>query len=173
MEQQQLPRPTIDLQRAHDIFGAIMVGEVEVPEFVGKRELVQRLDVLCWALGHDHNTRFAQFLSAVEEHVNEQGVQLMEGQTPLWLPRGAAELVAVADKIQAAFGGARPLDIKMKHQVGETAVDGKVAAVIGLSAILWCLGRPTTFDQFVAGLDSEINRNLTELVSPSPDADPK
>ena len=66
-----------ELQRAHDLLHGIVLGEVPVgvPE-ADRPILVASLDVLCWALRHDHNPAFAENLATFEEELARLGYVL-------------------------------------------------------------------------------------------------
>lgn len=64
-----------ELQRAHDMFVAILLGECPQLE-VGpqtKERIHIATDVLCWVLNHDHNQAFAKNLAAIEDQARTAG----------------------------------------------------------------------------------------------------
>ena len=74
----------LELQRAHDLFVAIITGELKVPSLDrnARRMIHASLDVLCWALDHDHNSTFACNLRQVREAVAKAGYVEHEGKEP-------------------------------------------------------------------------------------------
>ena len=73
-----------ELQKAHDLFVAIITGEIGLsnlpPEAL--RNIVVSTDVLCWALDHDHNSTFACNLRQVREQIAAAGYVEHEGELP-------------------------------------------------------------------------------------------
>ena len=66
-----------ELQRAHDILVAVAAGKASSFFPVDARqEFVFAIDVLCWALRHDHNKRFAERLTGIKARLNSQGIEL-------------------------------------------------------------------------------------------------
>jgi hypothetical protein len=68
------------VQRAHDIFTAIRLGEVANP-FVSESDVIgmeAALDTLCWVLDHDHNPAFAKNLQEVEATLTRMGYRLFD-----------------------------------------------------------------------------------------------
>lgn len=64
-----------EIQAAHDRLQAIVLGEVPNP-FPGV-SLVAVLDVLCWVLGHEHNPRFAENLTTIDNFLRKAGFRLV------------------------------------------------------------------------------------------------
>lgn len=68
-------RSAAEIQRAHDILVAMLVGEVPRPQ--GKEEvLVSTASVLCWVLKHDHNPTFETLIANLEKGLQELGYTL-------------------------------------------------------------------------------------------------
>ena len=70
-----------ELQQAHDMLASIVLGWRRYGSFfpVGMGAvLVAQLEVLCWALNHNHNTRFAEKLAQIDRTMTERGVRLYE-----------------------------------------------------------------------------------------------
>lgn len=66
-----------ELQKAHDILAAIVLGKVPHPfEQDGLIPLQAALDCLCWVLRHDHNVSFANNLAKIEAFLAERGYVL-------------------------------------------------------------------------------------------------
>ena len=74
-------RDISEIQAAHDRLIAIVLAEVPNP-FGGdpniEAQIKASLDVLCWALGHDHNTTFAANLRAIDEYHAACGLMLCD-----------------------------------------------------------------------------------------------
>ncbi len=47
-----------------------------------RQQFVSNCDVLCWLLGHDHNTTFADNLDKLEKYVASLGYQLTQAPEP-------------------------------------------------------------------------------------------
>jgi hypothetical protein len=79
-----------EIQRAHDILKAIVLGEVPIDEESDslrvngeslRMMLIQAsLDTLCWVLEHKHNTAFAENLVRIESALERIGFVLKEVQ---------------------------------------------------------------------------------------------
>jgi len=66
-----------EIQRAHDIL-ACLVTQPKLVERLGPdtlRIFVINLDVLCWALHHDHNETFQKTLDVIQEHLAMLGIR--------------------------------------------------------------------------------------------------
>lgn len=63
-----------EIQRAHDLLHALVTGAVEM-RLVGRNLFLANgnLDVLCWVLGHEHNTTFAENLVQLREMIGAAG----------------------------------------------------------------------------------------------------
>ena len=77
--------PEDKIQRAHDILAAIRLGEVPSPygddeDEINNKMLYAALDVLCWVLGHDHNTSFAGNLDFIDKEISKRGFKLTRRQ---------------------------------------------------------------------------------------------
>src|SRR5262249_41298372 len=74
-----VPRSQDELQRAHDILAGVVLHWSRVehwfPTGMGA-VLVRSLEVLCWALGHNHNTSFAERLGSIERTMTAHGCEL-------------------------------------------------------------------------------------------------
>jgi hypothetical protein len=71
-------RPFDQIQRAHDMLVAILKLEIVkgiVPD-EKSRTVVGGIDLLCWVLVHDHNTRFADELRVIEQYLRDAKVML-------------------------------------------------------------------------------------------------
>jgi hypothetical protein len=74
-----------EVQRAHDILTAIVLGEVPVnhdgPDDHLKMMMLQTsLDTLCWVLGHQHNATFGGNIARIESQLESIGFVLKEVQ---------------------------------------------------------------------------------------------
>lgn len=80
METNVLPdmRSPNEIQRAHDILRAVVLGEIPSP-FAKKAEVHAAIDALCWVLRHDHNQHFADNLKTIEDAAEDAGFVLREG----------------------------------------------------------------------------------------------
>jgi hypothetical protein len=75
-----IARSADEFQRAHDVLVGL-IRDPELREVLGFEDLdsmVAAADVLCWALGHDHNTQFAKNLEAIEHDMHERGFQMYD-----------------------------------------------------------------------------------------------
>jgi hypothetical protein len=72
----------MELQRAHDmlvplVLEPVVFERVKLP--IGFRAVIVRnLDVLCWALHHEHNTTFAENLALLDRLMRDHGIALKE-----------------------------------------------------------------------------------------------
>ncbi len=67
IEGADVKRSLDEIQKAHDMVVAIILGDVTMP--LGEMErfaLMESAGVLCWLLGHDHNEAFATNLHNIE-----------------------------------------------------------------------------------------------------------
>ena len=73
-----------ELQRAHDLFVALITGDVALPSMSpnAMRNVHSAADVLCWVLDHEHNSTFACNLRQVREQVAAAGYVEHEGEQP-------------------------------------------------------------------------------------------
>ena len=71
-------RDVSEIQRAHDMLVAIILGEVPVPVLDPEvRECIATsVDVLCWVLRHSHSEVFAKNLAAIDEAMGALGFTL-------------------------------------------------------------------------------------------------
>jgi len=73
-----------EIQRAHDVLVAMVLGEVKVPlADEDHKALTANLDVLCWVLEHDHNQTFAGNLRLAEEQARRAGYVLKRLPMPI------------------------------------------------------------------------------------------
>jgi hypothetical protein len=80
-----------EIQRAHDILVAVILDEqLRERMFHGNADtnlvfecLKANADVLCWALGHRHNTTFESNLKDIERAMQELGYVLHDAGRPL------------------------------------------------------------------------------------------
>lgn len=72
-------RPAAEIQRAHDLFIAIVTGEIPCP-FAGQPKdlMIAALDVLCWVLQHDHNPHMENNLRTLEQGLREMGIAAVD-----------------------------------------------------------------------------------------------
>jgi hypothetical protein len=66
-----------EIQRAHDILEALVLGDV--PNVMTEEEaplVLVMLDTLCWVLGHDANDAFARNLRQIEADIEALGFRL-------------------------------------------------------------------------------------------------
>lgn len=72
-------RSAVEVQRAHDVLGAIVTGLVDIGcNQNEKRIWAQAMGVLCWALGHEHNTAFEDALAELEGEIARRGYSFVE-----------------------------------------------------------------------------------------------
>lgn len=75
-------RDVKEVQRAHDILAAVILGEVPSPvEGVRDEQILTallraQLDALCWVLKHDHRNGFPKALADIETWLEERGFVL-------------------------------------------------------------------------------------------------
>jgi hypothetical protein len=69
-------RDVKEVQRAHDILRAIVLGEVPSPvegELILTALMRAQLDALCWVLKHEHRNGFQENLAHLEQWLEERG----------------------------------------------------------------------------------------------------
>jgi hypothetical protein len=67
-------RPAAEIQRAHDILVAVLLGETPLrPNDRARRYISVACDALCFVLSHEHNTTFAENLQTIEAEIKEAG----------------------------------------------------------------------------------------------------
>lgn len=73
-------RDPLEIQRAHDILAAVVLGEVPgvFPNAESHAALTAALDALCWVLqhGHEGNNNFAENLARIHRYAENQGRRL-------------------------------------------------------------------------------------------------
>jgi hypothetical protein len=75
-------RDVKEVQRAHDILTAVILGEVPSPVESAKDEQIltalmrAQLDALCWVLKHEHRNGFPENLAHLEQWLEERGFVL-------------------------------------------------------------------------------------------------
>jgi hypothetical protein len=72
-----------EIQKAHDLMAAFILGEV--PMLIDDKTkfgLTAALDTLCWVLGHTHNTAFANNLKKLQAIADANGYVLVKGKRP-------------------------------------------------------------------------------------------
>lgn len=69
-------RELADVQRAHDMLVAILIGEVPTPSADDEVVFQAAANVLCWVLQHDHNAAFAESLAGIDTVLRRQGYVL-------------------------------------------------------------------------------------------------
>ena len=78
-QESNIIRSAVEVQRAHDVLCAIVTGLVDIgcnPS--EKRIWAQAVGVLCWALGHEHNTAFEDALAELEDEIAKRGYSFVE-----------------------------------------------------------------------------------------------
>jgi hypothetical protein len=68
-----------EITMAHDRLIAILLKEVPSPFPEQEETLRGACDVLCWILGHEHNTSFDKNLRAIDEFHRQLGYVLKDG----------------------------------------------------------------------------------------------
>jgi hypothetical protein len=72
-----------EIQKAHDILVEIILNRVPNPFPPKTRELLMaRMDVLCWALDHDHNKSFEENLEKIQKFLAQLGYSLNTAAAP-------------------------------------------------------------------------------------------
>lgn len=69
-----------EIQAAHDRLVAIMLGEIPYPyqNRYALTKLEAAASVLCWILGHEHNTSFGENLERIDRFMRAEGYELTE-----------------------------------------------------------------------------------------------
>lgn len=65
-----------EVQRVHDIFTGIILGDAPCPQTIEPADLIKLADVLCWVLDHDHNDTFSRNLVRLEAWLKDRGYEL-------------------------------------------------------------------------------------------------
>lgn len=100
-----------EVQRAHDLLVFVVTTEKVRDALLDNPELLAgargALDVLCWALRHDHNQSFDHNLTALERCVRNMGYKIhryeeMQYPNPALKPSGVPEIERMADELAAA-----------------------------------------------------------------------
>ena len=69
-------RAPLEVQRAHDLLFAVVMGEVDVLMTAEHRLVLGAcLDVLCWVLRHHHSTAFAENFANLWRCIQEAGYE--------------------------------------------------------------------------------------------------
>lgn len=78
-----------EIQKAHDILLAVLLGEVDIgpldPAVFGRMGAVA--DALCWVLQHDHNDTFERYYQALQKAIESTGAVLIDQGSPKPHPR--------------------------------------------------------------------------------------
>jgi hypothetical protein len=73
-------REQFEIEKAHDAIIPVLNNELPGVKFhispSQEERMIVALDVLCWVLGHDHNTRFADNLASLLKQLKEKGFEL-------------------------------------------------------------------------------------------------
>lgn len=82
-----------EIQRAHDILTAFIVGDVPHDlTAVQMTQVMGNCEALCWILGHQHNPTFADNLRNLEEGAARAGYALHDtGEVKVRGPRESAD----------------------------------------------------------------------------------
>jgi len=73
-----------EIQRAHDILGAVILNPTICGAIYGSNaeetlpQIVCNMDVLCWALGHDHIKTFGENLATIETSFEQLGLEMVD-----------------------------------------------------------------------------------------------
>ena len=68
-----------EIKKAHDMIAAFYLGHIPtVMDARDRHALMSCLDVLCWVLGHDHNTAFANNLERLQAITEAHGLALVK-----------------------------------------------------------------------------------------------
>lgn len=74
-------RSEAEIQRAHDMLSAVILGELPAPLTEKTRlGLHAACDVLCWVLNHDHNPNFEKNLDAIGRLAHANGGDFVLGE---------------------------------------------------------------------------------------------
>jgi hypothetical protein len=84
-------RPAEDIQKAHDMLVGLFFlnstrrKEGRQPLLSEEHELPLRIavDVMCWALNHDHSKAFGETLKNLERDINEAGFEVARLKRPM------------------------------------------------------------------------------------------
>jgi len=77
-------KPTIvpdvqEIQKAHDILCAVILGEVEIGLTPEQHQQIQaNCEALCWILGHEHNPIFGDNLINIQKAAHDRGYRLYD-----------------------------------------------------------------------------------------------
>ena len=71
-----------ELQKAHDMLIAILLGDIERPPDFDSDTLNMAASILCWCLMHDHNPAFARYLGRLEMALAKAGVVAFKDGEP-------------------------------------------------------------------------------------------
>lgn len=75
----EIKQDVSEIQKAHDILCAIILGEVVIGlDETQHKQIQANCEVLCWILGHNHNTSFADNLMSIQLAAYQAGYQLYD-----------------------------------------------------------------------------------------------
>lgn len=92
-KQAEIVRTAAELQRAHDtLVNVVCIKDLQDALLAHDPERETSLkcmkaaaDVLCWALGHDHNVNFEENLRGLEEAMRDLGLAMHDAGALFWL----------------------------------------------------------------------------------------
>jgi len=68
-----------EIQKAHDILCAVILGEVEIDLTPEEHKRIQaNCEALCWILGHEHNPTFGDNLINIQKAAYDRGYRLYD-----------------------------------------------------------------------------------------------
>lgn len=78
-DESNIIRSAVEVQRAHDVLCAIVTGLLDIGCNEKEKTIwAQAAGVLCWALGHEHNTAFEDALAELEGEIARRGYSFVE-----------------------------------------------------------------------------------------------
>jgi len=93
--QSRIVRTADEVQRAHDVLVALILDTETRHEVLGPdddprvmSDMMANADVLCWLLGHGHNTTFGGNLEGLEQFIQEHGYVMIDRGRPQALVNG-------------------------------------------------------------------------------------
>ncbi len=77
--QPSFARTADEVQQVHDLFTALLLGEIGIrlPDTV-RTSVHSVADFTCWLLGHDHSDNFATNLEAIQKIVKKAGYEVTD-----------------------------------------------------------------------------------------------
>ena len=123
-----------EIQKAHDMLRAVVIGEVPNPQPDAEPIMRANLDVLCWVLEHDHNKTFTNNVQLLDEALVGMGFQMCRSPVPFVGDPPAEEVLHEASYQELHDALDRAMACYMEQHPGLESMPGNVSC---LQLMMW------------------------------------